>query len=153
MVPVHRLSLSLHRRFGHFATLIFACHICASLNNIVFDEAKHVPISKILLMTPVVQGTVCMVHAIERVIHHDNDGHKDYAFLAFLFSIEGAGTIRTVAHVQSMFAKFLYLPEHFGGPHICQAQFQGKATECVFGYCIPLVLTRVLTLYFISVYM
>ena len=45
-----------------------------------------------------------------------------------------------------------YLPSLLAGPSACQLLHLGKATHCALPYCIRLIFTRLLTLYYIFVY-
>eukprot|EP00493_Phyllostaurus_siculus_P023460 UN23796 len=132
MVHVPRLRILSHRKFGYFAMLTFCCHVCAGLNALWFDEAKHHPIIKIMLLSPMIGSARHMVSSIMYAKRRDIKRHTDSAVMGFLLSIEGAGTIRTVAYIQGMFAA--YLPDFLNGASPCQARYGGRATQCVPSY-------------------
>lgn len=150
IVPIQSFSLARHRQFGIFALLSFVGHMSASINNVISDEAEHHPMSKMMLLSSVCLSIVHMARSIFQITKRDVTGHKDNAVLAFLFSIEGAGTIRTVQHIQLFFK--IVLPPVFAGPSDCQNMYGGKATHCAESYCLRLVFVRIMTFYWIGMY-
>ena len=150
MVFTRKQSLSLHQKFGYFAILTFFAHMGAALNNLIFDEAKHHMINRVGLGSLVFLSTTWMLLSIKAAMDRDIPKHKDYIIRCFLYSIEGAGTIRTIAYLQYIFSPFV--PEIFAGPAKCQAMFGGQATYCVLPYFIRGIFTRLLTLFYIAIY-
>ena len=71
------------------------------------------------------------------------DQHGDYMFRCFIYSIEGAGTIRTVAYLLWLFGL---------GPTFCQSANGAIATLCVAPYVLRLICIRLLSLYWIFCY-
>jgi len=150
MVLVRRYKLVWHRKYGYGVLLVFFMHMAACLNSLFADEAKHHPLSKAFLMSAAFSSIIHMLRSIRDVARKDVAGHEIHSVVAFLYSIEGAGTIRTVSHLQWPL-KFI-LPPVFGGPSDCQAIYNGQAAQCVASYCIRMVFTRVLTYYWIGMY-
>lgn len=149
MVLVRRYKLVWHRKYGYAVLLVFSMHMAAALNNLFADEAKHHPLSKALLMSAAFSSIIHMVRSIRDVARKDVVGHEVNSVVAFLYSIEGAGTIRTVSHLQW---PLRFISPVFGGPSDCQALYNGEAAQCVASYCIRIVFTRVLTYYWIGMY-
>ena len=150
MGPIRNMSVWLHQRFGYLAITAFVCHMLASFNTLIFDEAQHQPLAKVMLGNVVLVSSTYMVLAIKAVKNKDIRGHTDYAVRSFLYSIEGAGTIRTVASIQGLLSPVL--PQILIGPAECQNIHLGQATQCIGEYATRLLLTRLLTLYYIGHY-
>lgn len=150
MVLVRRYKLAWHRKYGYAVLLVFFMHMGAALNCVFADEAKHHPLSKALLMSSAFSSITHMLRGIRDVARKDVESHEIHSVVAFLYSIEGAGTIRTVAHLQ-LFMKSS-LPSVFHGPTDCQAIYSGQAAQCVAEYCIRMLLVRALTYYWIGMY-
>lgn len=150
MVPLRRLSLAMHRNFGLVAILVFCGHMLASLNILIFDEAKHHWINRAELGGLTFISTAYMLLSMKAIWEGRISEHQDYAIRCFLYSIEGAGTIRQVAHMQ-LFAS-PYVPSLFSGPGECQSIYSGEATHCVEQYFVRRFFSRLLTFYYICVY-
>lgn len=150
MVLVRRYKIAWHKKYGYGVLLVFFMHMGACLNSLFTDEAKHHPVSKALLLSSAFSATTHMLRGIRDVIRKDVEGHEIHSMIAFLYSIEGAGTIRTIQHLQ-LFFKFV-LPPVFHGPSDCQSLFNGEAAQCVAVYCVRLLLVRVMTHYWIGMY-
>lgn len=151
MVLVRRYKVVWHKKYGYGVLLVFFMHIAACMNIVFKDEANHHPVAKGLLMSTAFTSTIHMLRGIRDVIRKDVEGHEINSVVAFLYSIEGAGTIRTVQHLQ-LFVKRLDLPSVLWGPSDCQTIFHGEAAQCVAVYCVRLILVRVLTYYWIGMY-
>ena len=150
MVPIRNYSLIAHKYFGYFSLLVFVLHMDASINNLVFDEAKHHIVNRIGLGALTFLSSTYMYMSIKAAINHDIQSHTKYAFRAFVYSIEGAGTIRTVAYLQWLFRP--YFPEVMTGPMDCQRLFGGQATNCALPYFVRGIFVRLLTLYYIAMF-
>lgn len=150
MVLVRRYKVVWHRKYGYATIFVFFMHMAACLNVLLADEAKHHPLSKTLLMSSAFLSTIHMLRGTRGAISGDVAGHEANSVVAFLYSIEGAGTIRTVQHVQLLFKPVL--PSVFCGPGDCQALHNGEAGKCVVSYCVRLILVRVMTYYWIGMY-
>ena len=149
MVPVRRFSLYLHRMFGLVVVAVFLGHMLSALNNLVFDEARHHWAARAQLGSITLVSSAYMVLSLRAVRNGKISEHQDFAIRSFLYSIEGAGTIRQVAYMQSVASP--YLPALLSGPGDCQRLFHGLATHCAREYLIRGLFTRLLTLYYIGV--
>ena len=132
-----------HRNFNLVSTLPFVLHICSSFYIINIDYTNHTPIPQLLLNMFCLDSIVCFVVALFHAKRNDYVGHKDAMFRSFLYSIEGAGTIRTVATIQA----FLGL-----GPDICRDIGHDFETSCIYSYTWRLLLTRYLSLIYLGIY-
>jgi len=138
-----KTSKAWHRMFGIVAISSFSLHMVASLNNLYFNYMKHTPLPRLLLLMACVDSILCMTTAIIRARRKDYTGHRDAMIRCFVYSIEGAGTIRTVATVQA----FLGM-----GPTDCQILWNGTSTHCLYSYTWRLLLTRYLSLAYLGLY-
>ena len=150
MVPIRKINLAMHGKFGYITIAVFLGHMLAALNNLIFDEAKHSAVNRIGLGSLTFVSSTYMVLSILAAKNHDIPTHTDYAIRCFLYSIEGAGTIRQVAYMQWLLAP--YVPSIFAGPGECQLLHMGQATNCVVPYFIRGIFVRLLTLYYIGLY-
>ena len=132
-----------HRIFGMFAIVTFGMHMAGSLNNLYFDYMKHTPLPKLLLAMACMDSIVSMVAAMMHAKRKNFAGHRDAMIRCFIYSIEGAGTIRTVGTLQA----FLGL-----GPTDCQVFWNGTASNCLYSYTWRLLLTRYLSLSYLGLY-
>ena len=148
--PILKFSLIIHRKFGYVSVAVFISHMLASINNLIFNEAEHHWLNRAGLGSLTIVSTAYMILSIKAVKQGDIPGHTDYAIRSFLYSIEGAGTIRQVAYLQWLASP--YVPSLLAGPGPCQLVHLGKATHCVPAYFIRGIFTRLLTLYYICVY-
>lgn len=138
-----KTSKTLHRMFGVVAIISFSMHMVASLYNLYFDYMKHRPLPRLLLAMACMDSIICMVTAITQARRKDLAGHRDAMIRCFIYSIEGAGTIRTIASLQA----FLGL-----GPTECQILWNGTATHCLYSYTWRLILTRYLSMSYLGLY-
>jgi hypothetical protein len=150
MGPIQVRSKALHRKFGYFASFALIGHILASLNNLYMDEAKHQPMAKMMLLSPVFLTITYFARSAVAIKNRDISGHTDNAILGFLYSIEGAGAIREVSQWQLWLKPWLREP--FQGPGDCQSLAGGMATHCVTTYCMRMLFVRWFTLWWIGLY-
>ena len=138
-----KTSKAWHRTFGVFAIFTFILHMMASMNNLYFNSMKHSPLPRLHLFMIVIDSIVCMIIAMIRARKKDYAGHRDAMVRCFVYSIEGAGTIRTVAHFQA-----------FAGMHVtdCQILWNGTSTNCLYGYMWRLIFTRFLSMFYLGLY-
>ena len=92
---------------------------------------------------PVLRSGTYMVLGIQSIRRGDLSQHIDRMFRCFIYSIEGAGTIRTVGYL-------LWLAGL--GPTFCQSANGATATHCVAPYVLQLVCIRLLSMYWIGCY-
>ena len=136
-------SKAWHIMFGVFAILSFSLHMMASLYNLYFDIMQHRPLSRLMLFMICMDSIICMVTAMIRARRKDLPGHMDAMIRCFIYSIEGSGTIRWIAHLQAVLGL---------GPTSCQNLLNGVYTNCMYSYCWRLIITRYLSLYFLGLY-
>lgn len=163
MVPVRKMSVKLHGYFGYLALGSFAMHVWAAYNNLYFDDGQHVLANRVFLGGVNVLTTFYMILSIKAARERDKSGHADYAMMCFLYSIEGAGTIRQVKNLAAYAFRMLRLwnvePAHwptislFLGSLYCQRPYQGvTGMNCAAAYFLELFFTRVTTLIYICLY-
>ena len=104
--PCADFILVVHRKFGLVAILVFYGHMLASLNNLIFDEAKHHWINQTELGSLTIVSSAYMLLSMAIWDRRISD-HQDCAIRCFLYSIEGAGKIRQVAYIQSLASPFI----------------------------------------------
>ena len=128
----------------------FPLQVSCALNILIFDEAKHHWINRTLLGSNLLLSSGHLIMSILSVRAGNILKHKDHAIKCFLYSIEGAGTIRTVAFIQEIVAP--YVPHVFTGLGKCQSLYSGEANKCIVMYLIRLIFIRVLTDVYICIY-
>jgi len=140
IVHSHRAWFS-HRRFGYVAAATFALHVFASLFNVYMDIVQNKPLPRIMLALTSVSSAPYMIDAIVIAIRKPHDwinSHKDMMITCFLLSIQGAGPIRMVSHIQMLVGC---------GPIQCQNRSGGLATDCMWEYVFRLSCVNFWTLY------
>jgi len=131
------------RGLALFTTLAFMLHMGCSLNCLIIDQMEHHPLNWVFLFSNITVSSAYFVLGVYAAIKRDVDAHKDAMIICFLYSIEGAGTIRTVGSILHLFNM---------GPTFCQQVHGGLATACVFPYVQRLIGIRLLTTYYHGVY-
>merc|ERR1719228_976215 len=104
---------------------------------------KHTLLPRLLFLMTLMDSIISMIMAIIRARNKDIQGHTDAMIRCFLYSIEGAGTIRTMATFQAFFSF---------GPTDCQIDNDGLATKCMYSYVWRLIFTRYLSLAYLGLY-
>merc|ERR1712190_673015 len=107
------------------------------------DIAQHRVFTKVMLASVVTISSTYFVQAIKFARAKKHQLHTDCMVRCFLYSIEGAGTIRTVGW-------FMWLGGY--GPTMCQAEHAATATQCFWPYVSRLLCIRVLTVYWLGIY-
>jgi len=134
-----------HKIFGYMIQVSFLAHMTAALSLLFMDTQNHHWTMKLLLLSSALNATFFMVKGILDVKKGDIQSHKDNMFKCFVYSIEGAGTIRLAGYLLSTLSL---------DPTACQAMNDGMTgTECISGYALRLIGTRLLSLYWIGCYM
>ena len=108
------LKKAAHRTFGYVAVPVLLAHIVASMYLLVVDVAKHRLVVKMLLFSDMV---ACVYYVVGGIYYqrlakeHPKDSlkydelnwmHRTMSFFGFLYSIEGAGTIRFTTWVTGL---------------------------------------------------
>ena len=148
--PVRRHSLSWHRNFGYFALATFICHLGASINNLIYDHLKHHYLNRVGLGSVTTLSATYMVLAFAAARRHNFQHHSDLAFRAFIYSIEGSGSIRTVYSLNALLRPIS--PEAIASVMYCHKPYPEQAGQCVGPYFIIMILTRLLSMYYIGIY-
>lgn len=144
---VHRNRTWLnHRKFGYVAAATFSLHVLASLFNVYMDVVQHKPLPRIMLVVTSLGSVPYMINAILIAIRKPHDwvnSHKDMMITCFLLSIQGAGPIRLVTHMQMWIDC---------GPAECQNRSGGLATNCMWEYVFRMLFVNLLTRYTAGMY-
>jgi len=139
---VHRNRTWLsHRKFGYVAAATFILHVFASLFNVYMDIVQHKPLPRIMLVVTSLSSVPYVINAIviARQKPHDwMNSHKDMMINCFLLSIQGAGPIRLVTHMQLWVGC---------GPAQCQDRNGGLATHCMWEYVFRMLFVNLVTRY------
>ncbi len=143
MVPLATKFQRGHKIFGYLIQFSFVGHLAAAVSLLLIDTQHHHWLPKFMLMSPVLSSITYMFLGIQSIRRGDVSKHIDQMFRCFIYSIEGAGTIRTVEF-------FLWLAGQ--GPTFCQSTHGATATHCVTPYVLRLLCTRFLSLYWIGCY-
>jgi len=161
MINFDYSSPNLHKHMGKVATLVFLGHMAAAAYNLYTDALNHTWVNKVLLSVDLYDGFYYMVRGLMDIYGKKNDwrvAHKDHMFLAFISSIEGAGTIRTIANFHWLLEiaglpsnSFLY--KILGtGLGKCQATYRTVGTVCEVPYSFRLLWVRFLSNCYVSIY-
>ena len=132
-----------HRKFGIVAIISFILHMASSFYIVYVNYMKHTPIPRLLLYMFGLDSIVCFAISFLYARRDDYMGHRDAMFRSFVYSIEGAGTIRTIA----TFQEFLGF-----GPDACRVRGYGVGTSCLYSYTWRLLLTRYLSVVYLGIY-
>merc|ERR1719437_386479 len=93
------------------------------------------------------QSVPYMINAVVIAIRKPHDwmiSHQDMMIRCFLLSIQGAGPIRSIAHIQHWTGGY--------GPIPCQNRRGGLATNCMWEYVFRLLLINLWTTYTSGMY-
>ena len=131
------------RALGMFALVAFLGHQTCSLRCLIINPMNQHVLNWLMLMSNCSVSTGYFLLGMYALVKKDQNAHKDAMMRCFLYSIEGAGTIRTVGSIMFEFGV---------GPLICQSKFGGCAARCAFSYFHRLIWIRALTLYYTGVY-
>ncbi len=132
-----------HKVFGYIIQLSFLGHLGAAMSLLFVDTQQHHWLVKFMLMSPVLYSSTYMARGIASIRRGDVAEHIDHMVRCFVYSIEGAGTIRTVSHLFWLGGI---------GPTFYQDQHGATATHCVDEYLLRLIFTRLLSLYWLGCY-
>jgi len=135
-----------HRRFGYVALLAFIAHTCCALFNLYTDVVRHTPLPKMMLASSLLTSAGLMFQAIRTVVKKEHGWllkHQNEMVQCFILSIQGAGTIRMVSHIETFLGY---------GSVRCQAQHSGMATQCLWPYVYRMFFLATVSLYYRGVY-
>ena len=134
---------ALHRKFSVVPIIFFCFHSLAALSNLYHNIAKNSLLPRLFLIRSIIDCVILMVTAIIRVKKKDVQGHKNAMIQCFIYSIEGAGTIRTVKFLQIVFRS---------GTTFCKNIVNIGYSECLYPYLWMLMLSRFLSLIYLAVW-
>jgi len=146
IVHTRRMGRRAHKIFGYISMLAFLSHVGASCFTLYTDVVRHKTLPRMLLIGSSFSSVNYMVQAMCLTRKRPQGWvtkHKDLIFLCFIYSIQGAGTIRAIAQVQM----WLHC-----GPVVCQAAHGGMATECMWAYTFRMFWISVYTMYIRAIY-
>lgn len=140
----HRFQTKASKRMtGIFAVFAFIGHqVCSALCLVINPMNQHV-VPWTMLMTNCSVSTGYFLLGMYALEQKNMEAHKDAMTRCFLYSIEGAGTIRTVGFIMALFGT---------GPTFCQQMYGGCAARCVLQYIHRLIWIRALTIYYTGIY-
>jgi len=144
---VHRSRLGkFHRRFGYVTLVAFTAHVCCALFNLYTDVVRHTPLPKMMLVASLITSVGYMYQAIKVAVYKEHGWllkHQDEMIQCFILSIQGAGTIRMVSHIETFTGH---------GAVLCQAQHFGMATQCLWPYIFRMFFLAMVSLYYRGMY-
>jgi len=131
------------RALGMFTVLAFLGHQICSFRCLIINPMNQHVLPWMMLLTNVTVATGYFILGMYALVKKDIKAHKAAMMRCFLYSIEGAGTIRTVGAIMHLFGL---------GPTFCQQLVGGCAAQCVFSYVHRLIWIRLLTVYYNGIY-
>jgi len=131
------------RLLSYIACLAFVLHISCALRTLILDPMQHHVLPWTMLFSNVTLSAAYYVVGTWAAKRQNVAAHKDAMMKCFLYSIEGAGTIRTVGAIMHAFNM---------GPTMCQQVHGGLANACVFPYVLRLLGIRSLTSVYLAIY-
>ena len=115
-----------HRMFGRLTTVVFIAHAMGAINILVEDVEGHTLLNKLSLLASLLSTSYQFATAIKKAVADKNyNEHRLWMARTFLSSLDGAGTIRTVAAIQMMFGY---------GPIMCQCEHGKVGGNCDWTY-------------------
>ena len=96
MVPIRTFNLKMHRYFGYFAAATLFTFMMTTFQILFFDVVKNPLSFRIATGSVTIMCIVYMVMGIMAARRHNLQDHTDFTMRAFVYSLEGAGTIRMV---------------------------------------------------------
>merc|ERR1711948_180815 len=134
---------SSHCKAGYVTSLAFLAHMTFALNVLCQDIVKNPMMVKLMLASVVTISSTYFFQAMKFALAKQTQLHTDCMVRCFLYSIEGAGTIRTVGWI-------MWLGGY--GPTFCQAQHGAMKAQCFWPEVSRLLCIRVLTVYWLGYY-
>merc|ERR1712232_686586 len=141
VVHSRHISGRFHKLLGYISLLSFLAHLACSIFNLYTDVVRHTPLPKLMLLYSAISSLGSMSRSIAAAIRRRPGWkltHQDDMVTCYMDSIQGAGPIRMIAHVQGWMA--------CGAVH-CQWQYGGVATHCLWPYVFRLLCIATWTRY------
>jgi len=112
---------SMHRIFGYLTFMVLMLHAMGALLILYEDVEGHSLLNKALLFSSLFSTVYNVARSIKEAVNKNLTAHRILMVQAFISSLDGAGTIRTVSAIQMVMGY---------GPISCQC-----AHGSVGGYC------------------
>merc|ERR1719192_2071625 len=150
-----------HKLFGYVSLLVFAGHMIAAGNNLIFNAMEHTLINRLLLLNDLTEGSLYIAKGMMNIFERRKgwlQAHKNNMFLGFVTTIEGAGTIRTIAFVHYLMNRAgvnktsLVWKISGAGIQECLATYKTAAGVCARPYTMRMIWIRFLTNIYVSHY-
>ena len=133
----HKKHPSLHKIFGYLTVLALILHSMGALLVLYEDVEEHTLFNKVLLFWSLFSTVSTVFQAIKEAINGNQTGHRVLMVKAFIYSLDGAGTIRTVANIQMVLRC---------GPIFCECDHGKVGGNCDWTYTWRLMWITVLRL-------
>ena len=92
-----------HKIFGYITFMIFLFHAIAGYHLVYQDIEQHSYLNICILLYSMTRTTKLMLRAINAARRGNIEEHQTLMVHTFIASLDGAGTIRTVGFVQTLF--------------------------------------------------
>jgi len=133
----------MHRIFGYLTVAVLALHTTGALLILYEDVEGHTLLNKALLLSSLASTVYNVAGSIKEAVNKNFTAHRIMMVQAFISSLDGAGTIRTVAQIQMMLGY---------GPIWCQCEYGSVRGNCDWTYTWRLMWIIVLRLLQQAVY-
>merc|ERR1712232_126066 len=107
VVHSRHISGRFHKLLGYISLLSFLAHLACSIFNLYTDVVRHTPLPKLMLLYSAISSLGSMSRSIAAAIRRRPGWkltHHDDMVTCYMDSIQGAGPIRMIAHVQGWMA-------------------------------------------------
>ena len=131
----HKTRSSAHKIFGYLTVVSLIIHSTGSLLILYEDVENHTLLNKTLLFSSLLSTVLTVFQAIKAAIDGNHTEHRVLMVRAFISSLDGAGTIRTVAAIQMVLGC---------GPIFCQCDYGKVGGNCDWTYTWRLMWITVL---------
>jgi hypothetical protein len=127
------------KNLAYLSAISFLSHIICSVRCLWLDPMKHHPLPRMMLLSSALSATASFITGVKEARNGNLKGHETAMMNCFLYSIEGAGTIRTAAYILALMGK---------GPSFCQQDNNAVLSSCVWPDILRLAGARALTLFY-----
>jgi len=121
----HLKRSSMHKIFGYLTVVALVLHSVGALSILYEDVERHTLLNKLLLFGSLFYTVSTVFRAIKEAMNGHYTEHRVLMVRAFLSSLDGAGTIRTVASIQMLLGC---------GPIYCQSVYGKVGGHCDWTY-------------------
>ena len=133
----HKKRTYSHKVFGYMTVLALMLHSMGALLILYEDVEGHTVLNRALLFSSLMATVSTVFQAIREAINGNHTKHRVLMVRAFISSLDGAGTIRTVANIQMVLGY---------GPVLCQCDYGKVGGNCDWTYLWRLMWVTVLRL-------